>query len=1021
LEREAAEVRSREIAAEAERLADLCGENADVAAVKERISGYIASGDLTTAREFTAQAKTGKQLPEISESVDHLDRFFPLFPQTFEEMAGHPGQPRGGEGAEWLQRLKIALQSGNEVSDPVLRQMLRRSDLSIPAIPRSRRQVAMQGVRMWQTLAQGPRAGGNLKSVITAVLQMIGLEGQQVESREERNRTWVTLERVQTLGEPPLPAFGSRMSPSGDRLRLLLVWRQPGPLQVMEWLKDEPEDQTVLVFYFGVLSAEQRRQLALAGRRRPSPVAAVLDHAAIGYLACLPDGNWTSTVSVLAPFTATNPYAPTGDVPKEMFKGRSDQLRQVTSRTGASFVYGGRQLGKSALLRQAERNVRKNDPDRKVISEVIQNIGRVTKVSALWPMLAGRLSEAEVLARTAASLTEPQEICRAVKEWIAGDAARQLLILLDEADEFLNKDARDADFANVIELRNLMRDTDHRVKVVFAGLHQTARFESLSNQPFAHMGAPIAVGPLDPQDAYILLTEPLAALGFRFPTRLAARVIAEANNAPALIQLFADALLTRLHRVSAHAGLPYEITRDDVEAVWRDNKLARGFRDRFEWTLNLDKRYKVIAYTVAFHALDSGTDVTMTAGRLRAECEEWWPQGFADVSGDGFRGLLEECVNLGVLAVEGDRYRLRTPHILNLLGGTEEIANVLQQAETFELPDSFDAQSYRGDYKGRIDRSPLTGSQVTRLLSPRNVLHVIAGSPALQIDRVATALEEAARRHQQAHVWRVGTDVTFEGAQQRAAQSSDHDIIIADLSGLSHMKATAMIRTAARAIAMPTKGTPPKGTLAVALIAPPEHASQWVTIGQDDGDGGLRDRTSTADRLELQRFNRPAIRQWMHEVGLGFQDEAGQDALLRTTGGWPVLISRVIWTLTDSDVDRDHALDACRVHLRERPEEFVRSTGVLSGRALSAAWRTLVEQTEIADRPETLAELLALAGAEDDGHPLSEASLQEEGFVSTADLVEVLRVLGVLVAHSDGNLRLERVAMEATRRLGQAR
>ncbi|MCT9934551.1 hypothetical protein N5079_30530 [Planotetraspora sp. A-T 1434] len=1019
LEQEAAMIRDDEMAAELERLTDLRAENADVAAVSARISAYIRAGDLTTAREFTAQAKAGNRLPEISEAIDHLDRFFPHFPQSFEDMAARlPGQQRGREGAEWVQRLKDALHTGNEVSDPDLENLLLRTGLSISAIPRGRRGVAEYGVRMWQALAQGPKAAGNLRSAITAILQLIGLEGDQGASREEQNRLWITLDQARTIGEPLLPAFGSRMSPSGDRLRLLLVWKPPGPQQVIEWLKDQPQDQTVLVFYFGVLSAEQRRHLAMASRRRPSPVAAVLDHVAVSYLACLPDANWTSTVSLLAPFTATNPYAPTGDVPEEMFYGRSDQLQEVTGRTGSSFVYGGRQLGKSALLRKAERNVRKTDENRKVISEVIQNIGRVAPVTALWPMLAGRLSEAEVLPRSAASLTDPQEICREVKEWIAGDPARQLLILLDEADEFLNKDARDASFSNVIALRNLMDETNRRVKVVFAGLHQTARFQSLPNQPLAHLGTPIAVGPLDPQDAYNLLTKPLAALGFRFPARLAARVIAEANNAPALIQLFADALLTRLRRISAaHTGLPYEITREDVEAVWRDNKLARGFRDRFEWTLNLDKRYKVIAYTVAFHALDAGTDVTMTANQLRTECQEWWPQGFKDASNDGFRGLLEECVNLGVLAAEGERYRLRTPHILNLLGGADEVEAVLGQAETFELPDSFDAQSYRDAYKGHGERSPLTGSQVTRLLSPRNVLHLIAGSPALQIDRVATALEEAAERHKQAHTWRVGVGgLTFDGAQQRAAQSSDHDIIIVDLSGLSHMKATAMARTAARAISMPAKGT-----LAVVLISPSDHASQWVTTGQDQRDGGLRDLTTAADLVELQRFNRPGIRQWMHEVGLGFQDEPSQDALLRATGGWPVLISRVIRELTDNGADREHALEACRTYVRQTPAEFVRLTGVLSGKAISAAWHTLVEQTEIAEGSETLADLLALAGAEEEGHPLSEPSLQEEGFVSTADLVEVLRILGALVAHSDGKLRLEPVVLEATQRMGLAR
>ncbi|WP_436975819.1 nSTAND1 domain-containing NTPase [Nonomuraea angiospora] len=1015
---EAARIRQEQIDAELSALNGLSAENTDIAAVQERIRTYIESGDLTTAREFTAQAKAGNQLPETSDTIDHLERYFPHFPQAFEAMSARlPGKQKGREGEEWLRKLKDALHNGNEIGEPALSNLLLHRGLSIAAIPRGRRGVSENGLRVWQHMAQGPKSAGNFRSTVTGVLQMIGLEGDQEGSREEQNRIWITLNRVHTIGDPLLPSFGSRMSPSGDRLRLLLVWKSPGPQQVIEWLKDQPGDQTVLVFYFGVLTVEQRRQLAAASRRRPAPVAAVLDDTAISYLACLPEADWASTVSLLAPFTSTNPYAPTGDVPEEMFYGRLDQLHEVTSRTGSSFVYGGRQLGKSALLRKAERNVHKTDENRKVISEIIQNIGRITPVKTLWPMLAGKLAEAEVLPSTASNLSDPKEICDEVKEWIGADPDRQLLILLDEADEFLNTDARDAAFSNVIILRNLMSDTDYRVKVVFAGLHQTARFKSHSNQPITHLGTPIAVGPLEPQDAYSLLTKPLQALGFHFAPRLAARVIAEANNAPALIQLFADALLTRLRRIpTTHTTMPYEITREDVDKVWRDSKLARGFRDRFEWTLNLDKRYKVIAYTVAFRALNEGTDVTLTAGELRSECQEWWPQGFRDSTNDAFRGLLEECVNLGVLAADGEGYRLRTPHILNLLGGADEVEAVLEQAETFERPDSFDAQSYRDAYKNNGECSPLTGSQVTRLLSPRNVLHLIAGSPALQIDRVATALEEAASRHKQAQTWRVEPGgFTFEGALQRAAQGSDHDVVIVDLTGQPHKKATAMYQAAAGALSAPTRGT-----ISIALIAPPEHASMWLSTSRGTAIGGteVTALTGTAELIELQRFNRPAIRQWMYEVGLGFQEDPSRAALLRTTGGWPLLISKVINTLADGDTDREHALEFCHTYLEREPEQFVQSTGVLSSMAISTAWRMLVEISDIADTPETLAGFLASG---DDGHPLAEAGLQEEGYISTADLVEVLRILGALVPQEDGMLKLEPVLAKATQRMGLPR
>ncbi|MBA2894910.1 hypothetical protein [Nonomuraea soli] len=1009
VESQADEVRDREIAAELAALDRHSAGNADVANAAPRIRAMIESGDLTTAREFIAQARAGRSLPETTLVVDRLAQFFPAFPQVFDELSVRRGRHHDAtEAREGIQRLRHALQSGGELSDLDLTAALTRTGLSLREVVGNRRGVAENGLRTWYALSQSPKGASNFTSAITAVLRMIGLEGEQIPQPPEQNRQWITLSPVKRIGDPLLPAFGSRMSTAGDRLRLLLVWKPSGPQQVTELLKDQPEDQTILVFYFGVLGVAERRELVALTRRRPTPAVAFLDHAAIAYLACLPHADWATTVSLLAPFTSSNPYAPTGEVPEEMFYGRQDQLREVTARTGSSFVFGGRQLGKSALLRKAERKLRETDANRRVISDIIQNIGRVAPVSAVWPMLAGKLADAEVLPRAASSLSEPKEICHRVREWIEQDPARQLLILLDEADEFLNKDARDASFANVIALRNLRAETDGRVKVVFAGLHQTARFESLPNQPLAHLGTPIAVGPLDPQDAYNLLVRPMTALGFRFPPRLAARVIAEANNAPALIQLFADALLTRLRRHSPPQALPYDITREDVDAVWRDQKLARGFRDRFEWTLNLDKRYKVIAYTVAFHTLSADTDVSLTAGELRSECQSWWPRGFGDATSDGFRGLLEECVNLGVLSAEGERYRLRTPHILTLLGGAEEVESVLLQAENFDLPDSFDAQSYRDAYRTNGDRSPLTSGQVNRLLSPQNVLHLIAGSPALQIDRVEAALEEASTRHRQARTLRVGANLTFDGAVQRAAQHTDHTVVIVDLTGEPHKKVIAMIRQAARAISMPSLGT-----LSMALVTPPEHASEWLTASRAAHPGV----SAPGQLVELQRFNRPGIKQWMHEAGLGFQDESSQDTLLRITGGWPSLISRVTNELARPNSDREQALERCRAYLERHPAEFVRSTGVLSGQAIAAAWATLVEWSEVTT-PDTLAEVLAMTGADDATHPLYPANLQQEGFIAASDLVEVLRILGALVVLRDGMMQPEQVLLSATRRMG---
>ena len=132
----------------------------------------------------------------------------------------------------------------------------------------------------------------------------------------------------------------------------------------------------------------------------------------------------------------------------------------------------------------------------------------------LWPRLAARGIVPE-------QIPIDVNLAEAVHDHIVAwtsqpDTDRALLVLLDEADVFLDADAAHNRFTHVDWCRRITADSQWRAKFVFAGLHRTARFESLPNQPLSHLGRPISIGPLKPQHAFDLLTEPLHAMGFRF-------------------------------------------------------------------------------------------------------------------------------------------------------------------------------------------------------------------------------------------------------------------------------------------------------------------------------------------------------------------------------------------------------------------------------------------------------------------------------------------------------------------------
>ena len=58
-------------------------------------------------------------------------------------------------------------------------------------------------------------------------------------------------------------------------------------------------------------------------------------------------------MAVTMPYTFYQPYVwkSSNDMPAELFMGRKWELDEIESPNGANIVYGGRQLGKSALLK----------------------------------------------------------------------------------------------------------------------------------------------------------------------------------------------------------------------------------------------------------------------------------------------------------------------------------------------------------------------------------------------------------------------------------------------------------------------------------------------------------------------------------------------------------------------------------------------------------------------------------------------------------------------------------------------
>ena len=523
----------------------------------------------------------------------------------------------------------------------------------------------------------------------------------------------------------PVHSFGSTAE---GHYRIIFNDKAPARNHIIQAVRSDPNRPPV-IFHFGSIARDDREWLRRWSVDNEIPFI-VVDEALVLYLASLPADTLGTMFDCTLPFTCVEPFfTAAGPVPPESFFGRETERRNIMARYGSCFVYGGRQLGKTALLHRAQAAFH-NLHDRRIAHYIDLKkyaIGAAVGSDGLWQLLWDEFCSLGVATPPESGGRRGPErlakdLAKAVKTWLDADESGQILLLLDEADEFLKADL-DKDFRESTSLKGLMDDTKRRFKVVFCGLHNVLRNTERANHPLAHFGEPICVGPLlgngDQKQARALITNPLAAAGYTFEKdTLATHILVWTNYYPSFIQLYGDALLKHL-RESRSGLFPRKVTHADIEAARARDGFRDYIRQRFAFTLQLDLRYEVIAYAIAFEM--QGTSATASRGLSTDEtmmlAKEAWPEGF-DISRKEFSTLLLEMCGLGVLRRSRQNggnalYAFRNPNVLSLLGNEEEILSVLEKKRT--LPEGFEAALYHAyfpdDDSASARRGPLSFEQ----------------------------------------------------------------------------------------------------------------------------------------------------------------------------------------------------------------------------------------------------------------------------------------------------------------------
>jgi AAA domain len=547
-----------------------------------------------------------------------------------------------------------------------------------------------------------------------------------------------------------LPDFGSS---TNDGWRIIAA---PGTITNAEILSraEGAEPRGVLVLVFGSLTLERRYQLKIECIKRRRKVL-VIDELLLLTMLSAADPRPLTMFEIAQAFTTATPYQDYGrsHVPREMFKGRARERASIVNPHGSYIVYGGRRLGKTALLRHISRN----RPEHGLFAylDLVDSSS-----SALWERASGALKEA-----FAHPVGNSEEFDAGVMAYLDGDGRRRILLLLDEADNFIKEQAnKELKHHHVFLLLSLMAETNHRFKFVLAGLHNVSRITRSENSPLAQISNdPVRIGPLverDVGDAEILVRGPMSALGYEFANREDVwRILSYANYYPVLIQVFCQGLLRIIEEQTVRNSKVIKIIDGKmIDSAMADNQIRKALYESFDKTItHIEQRYELLTYIIAERALiDAGEGVDadgLTASEVADKAGRYWPEAFPKGSDPSeVEYLLDEMEGFGILRrTASGRWALRSRMLLDLMvTDEEELLGRIYSFKGKQPETQFDPKNSRRSItggkragaEGKI--SPLTDGQEAEIMHSQLEVGgavVLFGSSISNIEHVHIALE----------------------------------------------------------------------------------------------------------------------------------------------------------------------------------------------------------------------------------------------------------------------------------------
>jgi hypothetical protein len=491
----------------------------------------------------------------------------------------------------------------------------------------------------------------------------------------------------------PIDIFGTNIS---DKITVISLFGGLGAKEIIDTLTNKLHfEGTTIVLLDTHLSLQDRRTLAQAFKTKTSwqhPFV-VIDRVLLLFLASfLKADRLEAFLKCTLPYTYCQPYnsSGTGGIADEMFFGRKREINALLDMNGKNLVYGGRQLGKTALLHRIQSIA--NKPEDKSFAIFI-DASPCIKSEQLLERIVIQLTEMKIINGNPNTW---EKLRMAIEGSFNREKFEKLYLLIDEADDFI-KDDMSHGYLSLKELRILKDNLKNKFKFVLAGLHNFSRLlKHEDNGSLAQFGEPVCIKPMSPYDASRLLKKPLLYIGYKFEKedQQLPMILSRLNYYPGLLHLFCSKLIdTATHNYDEYFRIPtnppYILTEQILRDIIQKNDMTDEINKKFMLTLHLDKRYLKIAQCLAYFYEEYPNQEGYSPQMVKQLCDEWEVKSLYKQDVNFVNNLMKEMDELGVFSVvtndiqiENIKYIFRKYSFYKaVLGNTEDMLEKIIEDE----------------------------------------------------------------------------------------------------------------------------------------------------------------------------------------------------------------------------------------------------------------------------------------------------------------------------------------------------